>query len=71
MTDSGPGIAPEHREAIFNRFYLDPARSREAGGTGLGLSIARWAVDVHGGHIEVESDEGNGSTFRIVFPPRQ
>jgi len=68
VIDTGPGIAPEHREAIFQRFFrVDPARSREAGGAGLGLCIARWAVEVHGGRIELESDEGKGSTFRIVM----
>jgi len=68
---TGPGIAPEHREAIFERFYrIDPARSREAGGAGLGLCIARWAVEVQGGRIELESEEGKGSTFRILLGGR-
>jgi signal transduction histidine kinase len=68
VIDNGPGIAAEHRDAIFERFYrIDPARSRDAGGAGLGLCIARWAVELHGGHIELESDEGKGSTFRIVL----
>ena len=69
VIDRGPGIAPEHRERIFDRFYrIDKARSRELGGTGLGLSIARWAIEAHGGRIELESEEGRGSTFRIVLP---
>ena len=69
VIDTGPGIAPQHREHIFDRFYrVDKARSREQGGTGLGLSIARWAVEAHSGHIELESEEGRGSTFRIVLP---
>ena len=69
VIDTGPGIAPQHRDHIFDRFYrVDQARSRERGGTGLGLAIARWAVEVHGGHIELESEEGRGSTFRIVLP---
>ena len=68
VIDNGPGIAAEHRDAIFERFYrIDPARSRDAGGAGLGLCIARWSVELHGGHIELESDEGKGSTFRIVL----
>ena len=71
VIDTGPGIAPEHREAIFRRFYrIDPARSREAGDAGLGLCIARWAVEVHGGEIELETEAGQGSTFRIVLPRR-
>jgi heavy metal sensor kinase len=69
ITDEGPGIAPEHRERIFERFYrIDKARSRELGGAGLGLAIAKWAIDVHGGSIEVESREGVGSTFRVLLP---
>jgi heavy metal sensor kinase len=69
VTDTGPGIAPPHRAHVFDRFYrVDTARSRALGGTGLGLAIARWAVEVHGGRIELESEEGRGSTFRIVLP---
>jgi heavy metal sensor kinase len=69
VIDQGPGIAPEHRERIFDRFFrIDKARSRQIGGTGLGLAIARWAVDIHGGNIEVESAKGVGSIFRITLP---
>lgn len=69
VIDNGPGIASEHHDKVFDRFYrVDPARSRESGGTGLGLSIARWAVAAHGGRIELESQVGRGSTFRIVLP---
>jgi heavy metal sensor kinase len=69
VTDAGPGIAREHQARIFDRFYrVDPGRARDAGGTGLGLAIAKWSVEAHGGTIEVESDPGNGSTFRIVLP---
>jgi len=72
VIDTGPGIAPQHRAHVFDRFYrVDTARAREqggTGGTGLGLSIARWAVEVHGGRIELESEEGQGSTFRMVLP---
>jgi heavy metal sensor kinase len=69
VIDTGPGIAPQHRAHVFDRFYrVDTARARERGGTGLGLAIARWAVEVHGGRLELESEEGQGSTFRIVLP---
>lgn len=69
VIDTGPGIAAEHREHMFDRFYrVDKARSREMGGTGLGLAIARWAVEAHGGRIELESEESKGSTFRITLP---
>jgi heavy metal sensor kinase len=66
VIDVGPGIEVEHQEHIFDRFYrVDKARSRELGGTGLGLAIARWAVEAHGGRIELESADGQGSLFRI------
>jgi signal transduction histidine kinase len=69
VTDQGPGIAPEHRDRVFERFYcVDKSRSRELGGTGLGLSLARWAIEAHRGHIELESSVGGGSTFRLVLP---
>jgi heavy metal sensor kinase len=69
VRDSGPGIPPEHTGRIFDRFYrIDKARSRDPGGVGLGLSIARWAVEVQGGRIDVESPESGGSVFRIVLP---
>lgn len=69
VTDAGPGIAPEHAERIFDRFYrIDTGRSREAGGFGLGLSIAQWAIQSHNGTIRVSSAPGKGSTFRITLP---
>jgi signal transduction histidine kinase len=69
VQDTGPGIAPAHHGRIFERFYrVDEGRSRESGGAGLGLATARWAVEVHGGRIELESEEGKGSLFRIVLP---
>jgi len=69
IKDTGIGIAPEEVYKIFDRFYrVDKARARETGGTGLGLSIALTAVELHGGNIQVESEEGVGSTFRIIIP---
>lgn len=69
VQDSGPGIAPEHVGKIFDRFYrIEKSRSREVGGAGLGLSIARWAVEAHGGRIEVDPGQPGGSVFRIVLP---
>ncbi len=69
VVDQGPGIPEEHRARVFERFYrVDAARSREEGGAGLGLSIALWAAQAHGGRIELVSQEGKGSTFRILLP---
>jgi two-component system phosphate regulon sensor histidine kinase PhoR len=69
VTDRGPGIAREHLPRLFERFYrVDRARSREMGGTGLGLAIVKHIAHVHGGRVEVESNLGKGSTFRIVIP---
>ncbi len=69
VRDTGRGIAAVDRGRIFERFYrVDPARARDSGGLGLGLAIARWAVEAHGGRIEVESEPGKGSVFRIILP---
>jgi heavy metal sensor kinase len=70
VADEGPGIAPEHQQKVFERFYrVDKARSREQGGHGLGLAIAKWSVEQQGGRIELESESGKGSVFRILLPP--
>jgi len=69
VTDEGPGIAPEYRDRIFDRFFrLDEARSRDSGGTGLGLAIAKWAVEIHGGRLSVAAGVHGGSVFRIAVP---
>jgi heavy metal sensor kinase len=69
IRDTGLGISAVHHGRIFERFYrVDQGRSRESGGTGLGLATARWAVEANGGRIELESEEGKGSLFRIVLP---
>lgn len=69
VEDTGIGIAPDEMYKIFDRFYrVDKARARETGGTGLGLSIALTAVELHGGNIQVESEEGKGSKFIIIIP---
>ncbi|HEV3213904.1 MAG TPA: ATP-binding protein [Acidimicrobiales bacterium] len=69
VTDKGIGIPAKDLNRIFERFYrVDPGRARETGGTGLGLSIARHVAQNHGGRVEVESREGEGSTFTLVLP---
>jgi len=69
VADEGPGIAPEHQQKIFQRFYrVDDARSRAEGGVGLGLAIVKWAVERMGGTVELQSEVGRGSVFRVQLP---
>jgi signal transduction histidine kinase len=69
VTDTGPGIAPEHLPRLFERFYrVDPSRSQKDGGTGIGLAIARSVVEAHGGRIRADSEVGKGSTFAFELP---
>jgi heavy metal sensor kinase len=69
VVDEGPGIAAEHREKVFERFYrVDTSRSREMGGTGLGLSLVKWTAEAHGGSVSLASGPERGCTFRIVLP---
>ncbi|MGH7911112.1 MAG: sensor histidine kinase [Candidatus Dormibacteraceae bacterium] len=69
VVDKGVGIPSRDLDRIFERFYrVDHGRSRETGGTGLGLSIVRHVASNHHGWVEVESREGEGSTFTLVVP---
>ena len=69
VRDTGIGIPAEDLPHIFERFYrVDKARSREAGGTGLGLSIVKDMVRILGGSVEVSSEPGRGTEFRILLP---
>ena len=69
VRDTGPGIAAEHVERIFDRFFrVDQSRSRDLGGSGLGLAIARLLAELQGGDITVESTLGAGSTFTMWLP---
>lgn len=69
VSDTGIGISQAHLPLIFNRFYrVDPARDRSEGSSGLGLSITEKIVKLHGGRIEVRSQTGQGTTFRVFLP---
>lgn len=69
VVDQGIGIPQKDLERIFERFYrVDKGRSRDLGGTGLGLSIVKHIMQLHGGRVEVLSNLGQGSTFKLYFP---
>jgi len=69
VVDFGDGIPAESVPYVFDPFFrVDTARNRARGGTGIGLSLAQALIRLHQGHIEVESIEGNGSTFSILMP---
>jgi two-component system phosphate regulon sensor histidine kinase PhoR len=69
VSDTGLGIAKEHLPRLTERFYrVDGSRSRDTGGTGLGLSIVKHVVQRHGGELEIRSEPGKGSSFKLVFP---
>ncbi len=68
VTDAGPGISPEDRAAIFDKYRQGDAAARAGTkGTGLGLALAKHIVDIHGGRIWVESEPGKGSTFTVFL----
>jgi len=67
VADSGPGIPPQDRERVFERFVrLDPSRSE--GGAGLGLAIARWIAEAHGGQLQLLRSDDHGSVFAASIP---
>ncbi len=69
VSDHGPGIPRAEREKIFQRFYqVDRSRSKTRPGTGLGLAIVKHLVQLHQGTVEIESEAGRGSLFRIRLP---
>ena len=69
VRDTGMGIAREHLPRLTERFYrVDGSRSRDTGGTGLGLAIVMHVAQRHGGELEIESEPGKGSVFRLVLP---
>jgi signal transduction histidine kinase/DNA-binding response OmpR family regulator len=69
VSDSGIGISPEHLQKIFQRFYqVDGSSKRYYGGVGLGLALVKEIVESHDGVVDVTSEVGHGTTFRIVMP---
>jgi signal transduction histidine kinase len=71
VTDTGPGIPAEHQTRIYDQFHqVDSSNTKAKGGTGLGLAIAKQIVEMHSGHIWVESTLGKGSTFQMEIPTR-
>ena len=69
VSDTGIGLAAEHQQRIFERFYqVATARTPRDGGTGLGLAIALRLLEAHGGRVNIESQLGQGARFHIAFP---
>jgi signal transduction histidine kinase len=69
VSDSGPGIPPQEKEKIFDKFYqIAQVGETKPRGTGLGLAICKALVELHGGRIWVESAENRGSTFCFTLP---
>ena len=69
VDDDGPGIAPEDRERVFERFTrLDEGRARDAGGMGLGLALVKATVERHGGTVTIDEAPLGGARFAIRLP---
>jgi signal transduction histidine kinase/DNA-binding response OmpR family regulator len=68
VADTGVGMTPEEASQVFERFYRGRDGGSQTPGTGLGMSIVKSLVELHGGRIEVESEPGAGSTFRVMLP---
>jgi len=70
VSDTGPGISPEHQKRLFQKFYRVSDSAKQAGGSGLGLYICKRIVEAHGGTIRVESQPGQGTTFLFTLPQK-
>ena len=72
VSDTGIGIAPEHRSRVFERFYrVDKSHSKETGGTGLGLAIVKHGAAYHDAEISLESEVGKGTKITIIFKRKE
>ena len=71
VADTGPGIAAEDLERIFEEFQQTEAGLEQREGTGLGLALSKRLVELHGGRIWVDSEVGTGSTFVFTLPARR
>ena len=72
IRDTGVGIAPEHFETVLSPFgQVDTAHARDHQGTGLGLPLVKAFIEMHGGHMEIESAMGEGTTVSLFFPPER
>lgn len=71
VSDTGIGIPARHLDRVFERFYrVDKSRSKQTGGTGLGLAIVKHVAEQHHARLELESQEGEGTTVRVLFEPQ-
>jgi signal transduction histidine kinase len=70
VADTGPGLAPDDHERIFEEFRQTEAGIEQREGTGLGLALSKRLVELHGGRIWVDSELGKGSTFVFTLPAR-
>jgi two-component system sensor histidine kinase CiaH len=69
VEDAGPGVSPEDRPRVFDRFWRAPGEP--AGGTGLGLAIAKWIAEHHDGTISVDQSDAGGARFEVRLPTQQ
>jgi signal transduction histidine kinase len=68
VSDTGPGIARQYQEKIFEKFFQIDLEKRRKSGAGIGLAFCKLAVEAHGGHVWVESEPGEGSRFKFTLP---
>jgi signal transduction histidine kinase len=71
VNDTGPGIAPEDHERIFEEFQQAELGKQQREGTGLGLALSKRLIELHHGRIWVESEPGRGSTFTFSLPAQE